>query len=577
MGKSQLNVVYVVAGESLEAVFQGDNDAHPDLVVFSGRDLICGEVLLDRLWQDLQFGQTSAVEAVFVSDSVFREFESSFVSEVIAAVGNQSVVAFSGEVLHRNLNAISESAGANPSARDISVILNALGQTSLKIVLPKSLSPIASGETQPLSQPARDWDSYIEHAQSNFQSFPDSVALHFVNQLEGMAQPSVLIDASGLPLQVNGTSRLALDLLSYLNQAILTNQLSWNITVLAPAGSLEAHVADLKSLRVINSLEPDTQKFDLGVTVTPITNLSRCVNIVRKCVRWVTLQLDIISIRSLKHLSQQLSAKQALEFINEFSDLVVSISETTKRDVGNYLSTPISAPQAVCHLGISEHFASAQPNSIDHVAAKVLVLGNDDPHKRTQPTVVALTDADFDVVSISARPPINDRHHVIKPGALSDSELKTLVLESAAVVFPSEYEGFGLPIIEVESLGKPIVAWNTEVNKELIESFGLEHVHLVSTDSDLKSEVQLVANAPLHTPPQLREMAHFHQEFMRQLQLVLDSPIDISRLGARWRVTRLMHAIAEESKQTALQQFVDSGQTSLKKLIVERMRDKLRL
>ena len=49
-----------------------------------------------------------------------------------------------------------------------------------------------------------------------------------------------------------------------------------------------------------------------------------------------------------------------------------------------------------------------------------------------------------------------DRHAVVA-GRLSDAELVWLYRNSRALIFPSKYEGFGLPPLEAQVLGCPVV------------------------------------------------------------------------------------------------------------------------
>lgn len=50
---------------------------------------------------------------------------------------------------------------------------------------------------------------------------------------------------------------------------------------------------------------------------------------------------------------------------------------------------------------------------------------------------------------------------VVFPGYLPNSELATLIADCAGVVFPSLYEGFGLPVIEAMAAGVPVACSNT--------------------------------------------------------------------------------------------------------------------
>ena len=51
-------------------------------------------------------------------------------------------------------------------------------------------------------------------------------------------------------------------------------------------------------------------------------------------------------------------------------------------------------------------------------------------------------------------------NHVLFPGYLATAELLALIANSAGVVFPSLYEGFGLPVIEAMATGVPVACSN---------------------------------------------------------------------------------------------------------------------
>jgi glycosyltransferase involved in cell wall biosynthesis len=64
-------------------------------------------------------------------------------------------------------------------------------------------------------------------------------------------------------------------------------------------------------------------------------------------------------------------------------------------------------------------------------------------------------------------------NHIRLPGYLSEYELAALFDACAAVIFPSLYEGFGLPLVEAMHFGKPLLCSNTTSLPEVAGSAAL--------------------------------------------------------------------------------------------------------
>lgn len=104
----------------------------------------------------------------------------------------------------------------------------------------------------------------------------------------------------------------------------------------------------------------------------------------------------------------------------------------------------------------------------------LLVVGNALAHKHVQPTVEALA-REFPLQQVVALG-IDDMpfENVVsyRSGQLSDEELDQLFANSVAVIFPSFYEGFGIPVIRSLAFRKPVLARSNGVNRELAERLG---------------------------------------------------------------------------------------------------------
>jgi alpha-1,3-rhamnosyl/mannosyltransferase len=185
--------------------------------------------------------------------------------------------------------------------------------------------------------------------------------------------------------------------------------------------------------------------------------------------------------------------------------LIVAISRHTARDVERILGVP---PEriVVTPLGVDEMFFGNE-GPVDEAGVRarrgipperpiILYVGGIDQRKnyrglidtfaevlrgcaeRGQPIPVLVlvgkiaTDKEYPRLkaAIAARG-VEDA--VIEAGFVPDAELVALYRASAVFLFPSLYEGFGMPPLEALAAGLPVVSSGTSAMPEVIESAGL--------------------------------------------------------------------------------------------------------
>jgi glycosyltransferase involved in cell wall biosynthesis len=90
---------------------------------------------------------------------------------------------------------------------------------------------------------------------------------------------------------------------------------------------------------------------------------------------------------------------------------------------------------------------------------------------------------------------------VVTPGFVSHDDLLHLYQRAEVFVFPSRYEGFGLPVLEAMQLGCPVVAY---ANSSIPEVVG-DAVPLVEDGGDLAPAVRRVLADPEHRDRLIRD------------------------------------------------------------------------
>ncbi|WP_059016128.1 glycosyltransferase family 1 protein [Mycobacterium sp. M26] len=145
---------------------------------------------------------------------------------------------------------------------------------------------------------------------------------------------------------------------------------------------------------------------------------------------------------------------------------VLTVSEFSKRELAEVLRVKPSRFLVVgCAADSLTRVAARKPDLPWHPQTYLLV-GTLARHKNVAEPTAALAGSGRHVVVVGAG---GDAHvyagaadgladNVVVAQRLTDAELRWLYENAAALVFPSLYEGFGLPVLEAQTLGCPVIA-----------------------------------------------------------------------------------------------------------------------
>lgn len=156
------------------------------------------------------------------------------------------------------------------------------------------------------------------------------------------------------------------------------------------------------------------------------------------------------------------------------ADMIVTVSEFSRQEIGKWYGADVDTVP-ICYEG-GDHITAVAPDltvldRLDLRDRKFFIgVGVDSSNKNIIKVVDAFRAAEFDdtvLVLTGARDPRVFGHFnevksdgVRMVGYISDEELRALYEHALALVFPSLYEGFGLPPVEAMTCGCPVVISN---------------------------------------------------------------------------------------------------------------------
>lgn len=183
--------------------------------------------------------------------------------------------------------------------------------------------------------------------------------------------------------------------------------------------------------------------------------------------RYVVSVYDFIYERYKKGPARWIHSWQKLRSIRR-ADAVICISNTTRDDVLHYIPEIDPSRVHVVYLGVDRSTFFPEPTD-RYIRLKntVLFVGQRAGYKRFDLAVAAIAQCqnlslgivgpnltDLEIGQLNMQ--LNGRWYSL--GHVSSSELRSYYSSAFALIYPSDYEGFGLPILEAMACGCPVVA-----------------------------------------------------------------------------------------------------------------------
>jgi GT2 family glycosyltransferase len=264
--------------------------------------------------------------------------------------------------------------------------------------------------------------------------------------------------------------------------------------------------------------------------------------------------LDTISIDCPQLTSQRLF--NLWQFALENADMVVALSRMTLAQLRGRFAIPERVVVSTVLLSQDvDDYRIPGADAPAPGAGTLLVLGNHYPHKHLAPIANALAEAFPDravialgeekpdaetVIDAFSPPRLNQARNLtgIAVGGLAEAELGGLYAQADVIVFPSHYEGFGIPVLNALAARRPIFVRPLPVFEELWRGQNRNpNIHFYETPTELIEQLRVIPawrEVPLPTGNGADRVA---REVRAGLEAALDR-IDYRRIVERVRAVQ---------------------------------------
>jgi glycosyltransferase involved in cell wall biosynthesis len=331
--------------------------------------------------------------------------------------------------------------------------------------------------------------------------------------------PQIAINGRFLTQKTLGVQRFAIETVQAIDTLLDTadyRPLKGHIEILAPAKARDFPLRNIPLRRVGFFSGYAWEQFELPLHTTGRLQLNLCM-LGPVLSRHQVLVVHDATVKALPHnFSVRFRAAYGflIPLLCSRADRVITVSEFSRQEIGKWYGADIHN-MPICYEG-GDHIAAVapDPSALDRFGLGgkkfFLGVGVGSSNKNIETVLAAFLKAKLgDTLlvltgkrdaSVHGQMTVVQSENVRNVGYVSDPELRTLYEHALALVFPSRYEGFGLPAAEAMTIGCPVVISDQAALVEVCSDAALrcgvddveklaEHLQALNSDAGLRTRL----------------------------------------------------------------------------------------
>jgi glycosyltransferase involved in cell wall biosynthesis len=275
---------------------------------------------------------------------------------------------------------------------------------------------------------------------------------------------SLLLDCTPMGRIHNGTAEFILGALKGISQ---TDRFDCAVTAMISDEAREHHNLNSRFPAISFVPASDSRLYDVALHLTQAWSLSQIGDLNRRARSIGITILDVIG-PDIVYVGP-VDTEEAFQFAGEHADGLIYISEFSRRQYRRRYFTSADLIEAVIYLSLDPADYMPIERKTSSMGEWILLFGNPYDHKDLLRTVEILSSAfpfeSFKVVGGDMQDVANVEGFA--SGDLDSSLIDNLYRNAKCVVFPSFYEGFGLPVVRGLAHGKTVVARRSRLLHEV--------------------------------------------------------------------------------------------------------------